>query len=242
MAYKGNTLYFRDLSDTIDFSKQDRAGKTALDIAKERSRTEILDEINKHLLRKLETALSSHDRMQYDPLIAQGAPYSPSLVESANESEKEPLKLVIAPHAIKTLNSNLSALLSKMREHGKVENQQQRFEEIRTQAHDIEKHYNPLTKGLPYSGLAKHIGGIFRDAAKEAGIPLQTRRTFKQWASDIAHGLGYKKKEREAIKKSVGYESIVGALKDRTQVSQSTVHAVQTLSTKPAGASMSRGK
>lgn len=221
MAYSGRAKYFYDNIYQIDLSRQDRNGKTALDLAKERGREGVVHAIEQHLTQTLKKALDLHEDKKYTTLIAQGAPYSPDLVEKADITEQDPLKKAIAPHAIKRLNTNLSKLLSDMQEHGKAANQQERFEDIKKSARDIETSYNPLTEGLPYSGLSKHLGGIFRDAAKEAHVPLSARRSFTQWASDIAHGLGYKKKEREALKSSVGYKDIVEALKAQNPKSSS---------------------
>ncbi len=52
--------------------------------------------------------------------------------------------------------------------------------------------------------FTKHIGGIIREIALEKGIKLNMRVKTIQILSDRAHSLGYKKQERDLVKKMMG--------------------------------------
>ena len=109
------------------------------------------------------------------------------------------------------LKPKLTKLLEKISTSSVIaEEDRKEFDKIKSSAVEIHARLNTKNSDL----LRKHIGGIIREAAMRKGVTLEMKRTFKQWTSDIAHSLGYKKQERDIVKTMIGLESVKGGRSD----------------------------
>ena len=174
------------------------------------------DEAGNSILHRLVSiAYASYD---FAPLLEAGcdtftknARGEPPL-DIATEFVKGPLKAAAQRHETKQISKALEEILGEVAAKGSIERKEQE------QFVSIKEACSRLTSldGKEKALLAKHLEGIIREAAKDPGVNMEVKRTWKEWVFDLKNSI-FNRGEKQKVKEMIGYEGLVNTMRAKSK-------------------------
>lgn len=133
----------------------------------------------------------------------------------------------IARHDGKRISKLLGEVLGTVAEKGSItDKDKETFNEIKVSCAQLQG-FSEKEKML----LAKHLGGIIREAAQDPKVNMKVRKTFGEWATDLKNSI-FNRKEKAKVKEMIGYQDIVIAMRTKSEARNKSEanRTIQTLS------------